>query len=96
MGLIKGTKITSNNKVEFTVSIDYDEALLLQGHATNVHLFSEECAIFQANILSRGKGDTKYLRIPSKIAKDVRSTSEARCLRLDVGNRILLFTVIEK
>jgi hypothetical protein len=96
MGSVKGTRITANNKVEYVVSIDYEEALLLQGHVTNVHLFSEECATFASNILSRGKGETKYLRIPSKLAKDIRTSSEVRCLRLDAGNRVMLFTVIEK
>lgn len=96
MGLIKGTKITSSNKVEFTVSIDYEEALLLQGHVTDIHLFSEECATFPANILSRGKGETKYLRIPGKLTKDIRTSQDVRCLRLDSNNRVLLFVVIEK
>ena len=44
MGSVKSTRITANNKVEYTVSISYEESLLLKGHVTNMHLFSEESA----------------------------------------------------
>ena len=50
MGSVKGTKITANNKVEYVVSIDYEESLLLRGHVTNIHLFSEESANTRTNI----------------------------------------------
>jgi hypothetical protein len=80
MGSVKSTRITSNNKVEYTVSIDYEEALLLKGHITNMHLFSEDSADIKTNITSKGKGNTKYVRIPRNIAKDVSTMSNVRCL----------------
>ncbi|HLG25123.1 MAG TPA: hypothetical protein VI564_09395 [Candidatus Nanoarchaeia archaeon] len=96
MGSVKGTKITSNNKVEYVVSISYEESLLLKGHVTNIHLFSEESADTKANILSRGKGNTKYLRIPRQIAKDIGEMSSVKCLRMESADKIIIYTVIDK
>ena len=96
MGSVKGTKITSNNKVEYIISISYDESLLLKGHVTNVHIFSEESAEIKANILSRGKGSTKYLRIPRQLAKDLGEKSNVRCLRMESSDKIILYVVIDK
>ena len=96
MGSVKSTKITANNKVEYTVSIDYEESLLLKGYVTNMHLFSEDAADIKANITSRGKGNTKYSRIPRQIAKDIRDNSSVRCLRMESADKIIIYTVIEK
>ncbi len=96
MGSVKSTRITTNNKVEYTVSIDYEESLLLKGHVTNVHIFSEDSADIIANIHSRGKGNTKYLRIPRQIAKNIMDKSIAKCLRTECADKIIIYTVIEK
>jgi hypothetical protein len=96
MGSVKSTKITTNNKVEYTVSIDYEESLLLKGYVTNMHLFSEDSADIRTKIKSRGKGNTKYIRIPRQIAKDIRDNSNVMCLRMDSADRIIIYTVIEK
>lgn len=96
MGVLKSTKISGNNKVEYTVSIDYEESLLLKGHATNMHIFSEDSADIKANIVSRGKGNTLYLRIPRNIAKEVKTNSDVKCLRVDSKDRVIIYTIIEK
>ncbi|MBW2976660.1 hypothetical protein KY347_04400 [Candidatus Woesearchaeota archaeon] len=96
MGSVKSTRITANNKVEYTVSIDYEEALLLRGHITNMHLFSEDSADIGTNIVSRGKGNTKYLRVPRNIAKGIGSRSIVKCLRIDSKGKIIMFYVIDK
>jgi hypothetical protein len=96
MGSVKSTRITANNKVEYTVSIDYEESLLLKGYVTNMHLFSEESADVKTNIISRGRGNTKYLRIPRQIAKEIRVNSSIKCLRMDSADKIIIFIVIEK
>ncbi len=96
MGVVKGVKITSNNKVEFAVSVDYEESLLLRGHATNVHVFSEDSADIATTLVSRGKGNTKYIRIPQKIAKDLRGNSSIKCLRMDSKDKIIIYSVIQK
>jgi len=96
MGTVKSTRITENNKVEYTVSIDYEESLLLKGHVTNMHLFSEDSAELKTNITSRGKGNTKYMRIPRHLSKDITDKSNVRCLRFDSPYKIIIFTVIDK
>lgn len=96
MGSVKNTRITSNNKVEYTISVDYEEALLLKGHITNMHIFSEDSADIKANIISRGKGETKYLRIPSKISKDLSTKSGIKCLRIDSKEKIIIYAVVDK
>jgi hypothetical protein len=96
MGSVKGTRITANNKIEYTVSIDYEESLLLKGHFTNVHVFSEDSADINTTILSKGRGSTKYIRIPYKISKEIRDNSIIKCLRMDSAGKIIIFTVIEK
>ncbi len=100
MGTVKITmitaNITANNKVEYTVSINYEESLLLKGHVTNMHLFSEDSAELKTNITSRGKDNTKYIHIPGQLAKDITDKSNARCLRFESPYKIIIFTVIDK
>ena len=96
MGSVKSTRITANNRVEYTVSIDYDESLLLKGHVTNVHIFSEDSADIKTNITSRGKGNTKYIRVPQRIAKEIRDNTIVKCLRMDSADKVIIYTVIEK
>ena len=39
MGTILGTKTTKDNKVVFEILMDYKEALQLEGHIKNIHVF---------------------------------------------------------
>jgi len=96
MGTIKGTKVTSNNKVEYTISVDYEQSLLLQGHMTNIHIFSENSAQIKTNIVSRGKGNTKYIRIPSKISSEIKNNSNVSCMKMDSEDQTILFFVLKK
>lgn len=96
MGSVKSTRISSNNKVEYTITVDYEESLLLKGHVTNMHIFSEDSADIKANIICKGKGNTKYLRIPQKISKDIKSLSSVNCLRYDSKDKIIIYAVIDK
>ena len=96
MGSVKGIKITANNKVEFVVTVDYEESLLLKGHATNIHIFSEESADLKTNVVSRGKGNTKYIRVPQKIAKDIKDKNMVKCMRVESHDKIVIYSVIEK
>ena len=96
MGSVKSTKITSNNKVEYTVAIDYEEHLILKGHATNIHIFSEDSVDVKTRIISRGRGNTKYIRLPYNISKEVKPNNDVRCLRVDSKDKIIIFTVIDR
>jgi len=96
MGSVKSTRITANNKVEYVVSIDYEEALLLKGHVTSMHLFSEDSADVKTNILSRGRGNTKYIRVPTKLSKNIRENSSVKCFRLNSKDKIIICAVIDK
>lgn len=96
MGSVKSTRITVNNKIEYRVSIDYEESLLLKGHVTNMHIFSQDSADIEANILARGKGDTKYLRIPKILSYDITTSKKVKCMRIDSKDKIILCTVIDK
>ncbi len=96
MGSVKSTKITSNNKIEYTVAIDYEESLILKGHATNVHIFSEDSANNKTKIISRGRGNTKYIKLPRNISEEVNQDSDVKCLRIESKDKIIIFTVIAR
>ena len=89
MGTILSSKLKGEGKVIFEVLLTYDEAIQLQGHMDNIHLFSEDVTHLKTIISTRGKGAaTKYLLIPRDLRKDIRMDSEVRCQKIELKDSV--------
>ena len=95
MGIIREVKPIDNG-VEFLVALSTQESLILNGHHHNILMVSEECAHVSMNVLCRGRGNTKYLRIPSKIAKGISTQNNVRGMRIDTADKVMFYVVIDK
>ncbi|MEK6968248.1 MAG: hypothetical protein AABX51_06460 [Nanoarchaeota archaeon] len=97
MGFVIAQSIRANDKVEFRVVVDYDEALSLQGHATNVHIFSEDAPSHQSKLVSRGRaGETKYLLVPKAAKKNLNTRLPVQCQRIETDSKTILIYTIQK
>ncbi len=97
MGQILGSKITNDGKVVFTVSMDHDEALQLQGHIDDIHVFSGKVADIKTNISMRGQGAaTKYFLIPRELRHNVRFSSEVLCQKIETKSKLIFVYVVDK
>lgn len=97
MGRILGSKVISDGKVVFTVCMEHEEALQLQGHIDNVHIFSERNADVITSIAMRGQNSaTKYLLIPRELRHNIRFNSEASCQKIETKNKIIFVYMIDK
>ncbi|MFP4111809.1 MAG: hypothetical protein ACLFUO_02325 [Candidatus Woesearchaeota archaeon] len=96
MGKITSSK-RNGEQIVFEVEVDYEEAIGLQGHFNNVHLFSENVAEFETNIATRGKnGATKYFLIPRKIRNKMNLSSMVNCQKIETKEKILFVYVVDK
>ena len=97
MGEIISSKVTDEGKILFTISLNRDEALQLQGHVNNVYLFSENVASYKTNIAARGKNEaTKYFLIPRSLRQDLKFTNEVACHRIDTKEKTIFLYMIDK
>jgi len=97
MGRVLGTKTTKDGKVVFEVELGYEEALHLQGHIRNIHVFSEDVADIKTNLSQRGKNSaTKYFLIPKEYRKGFRFDNSISCQRLDIGDKVVFVYVVDK
>ncbi|MDP3640811.1 MAG: hypothetical protein Q8R53_06475 [Nanoarchaeota archaeon] len=97
MGAILGSKLKGDGKVIFEVLMDYEEAVQLQGHMDNVHLFSENISHVRTNISTRGKNSaTKYLLIPKELRRGINFDKEISCQKVDLKDRIIFVYSLEK
>ena len=97
MGVILGSKVTNDNKIIFTVSLDPAEALQLEGHIEDVHLFSERTAKIKTNIASRGKNSaTKYFLIPKKLRKNLKLSGEILCQKIETKTKVIFIFTVNK
>lgn len=77
--------------------MDYEEAVQLQGHMDNVHLFSENITELRTNISTRGKNAaTKYLLIPRELRKNIKFDKEINCQKIDLKEKIIFIYCVEK
>ena len=97
MGTIQSSKLKDNGKVILEVHLDYEEAMHLQGHMDNVHLFSENVSEVRTNISTRGKnGATKYLLIPRNLRKNIDFEKEINCQKIDLKEKIIFIYSVPK
>ena len=96
LGEILNTK-KQKEKVILQVAMNYNEAIQLNGHLTNVHLFSEETTKTETNLSQRGKNSaTKYFLIPKEMRKDLKFNRKVMCQRIDNGSKTFFIYVIDK
>ena len=97
MGHILGSKVTNDGKVIFTVCMEHEEALQLQGHIDDVHIFSERIANIKTNISMRGSAAaTKYFLIPRELRYNLRFSSQVACQKIETKNKVIFVYIIDK
>jgi hypothetical protein len=97
MGTILGSKLKGEGKVIFEVLMDYEEAVQLQGHMDNIHLFSENITDLKTKISTRGKNAaTKYLLIPRSLRKNIKFDKEINCQKIELKEKIIFVYVVDK
>ncbi len=90
MGTIISSKMQSNGKVIFEVSLDYDEAIQLQGRMDNVHIFSDSAPFVTANISQRGRNEsTKYFLIPRQLRNNLRLDGDIKCQKIETKTKVI-------
>ncbi|MCP3683460.1 MAG: hypothetical protein GY861_12305 [bacterium] len=97
MGTILSTKLKGTRKVVFEVLMAYEEAVQLQGHMDNVHVFSENITELKTNISTRGKsGATKYFLIPRELRKNIDFDNEINCQKIELKEKIIFIYSVNK
>jgi hypothetical protein len=97
MGSILNTKATKDGKMVFEVLLEYEEALQLKGHISNVHLFSEEVADLPTNISLRGRHEaTKYFLIPKQLRKELKFNTKVTCQRIETPTKQIFVYLVDK
>ncbi|HZX45358.1 MAG TPA: hypothetical protein VFF28_06790 [Candidatus Nanoarchaeia archaeon] len=98
MGSITNVSIGSEKKkVEVKISMNYAEYIMLQGNATNVRVFSEDAPSVSSRVRTSGKkGETKYLLVPKPAKKEIAFNSNVTCQIRDIGDKVIIFYVIDK
>lgn len=97
MGQILSTKVTNEGRVIFVVSMEQEEALQLQGHTDDIHIFSEKVANNKANLSMRGKNSaTKYFLIPRELRSNLKFNSDVVCQKIETRNKCIFVYVIDK
>jgi len=84
-------------KVEVKVLMRYEDFLSLGGHQTNMHLFSEDTEARRVRIRHSGrKGETRYVLLPRDVTSQMRANSRAAAQVRDLGDKLVVFLVVEK
>ena len=97
MGTILSSKLKGEGKVVFEVLMEYEEAVQLQGHMDNVHLFSENVDYMRTKVSTRGKhAATKYLLIPKELRKNIKFDKDINCQKVELHDKIIFIYVVEK
>lgn len=96
MGTIFQTEKRDDGKLNFTICLDYREAINLKGFMENVHLFAESNLNQPSKVSSRGNKDaTKYFLIPKNLRDKVDSLSNVKCERIDLKNKSFFVYMID-
>ncbi|MFH1637140.1 MAG: hypothetical protein ABIB71_01815 [Candidatus Woesearchaeota archaeon] len=97
MGTILSSKMKAQGKVIFEVLMDYNEAVQLQGHMDNVHLFSENITDLKTTISTRGKNAaTKYFLIPCKLRRELKLNKEINCQKIELKDKTIFIYLVQK
>ena len=98
MGSIINSK-TSKDSIVFSVKMALDEALRLEGHVNDIHIFSGGVDGIKTNLSGRGKNEsTKYFLVPRELRKDIKFslTKQVMCQRIDTKDHFMFVYLINK
>lgn len=97
MGTIISSRMEEGNKVVFEVSMDYEEAVQLNGHMHNIHVFSDDSHAIQTEVLNRGQSQTtKYFLIPKNLRKDINLDKPVKCQKLECKRKVVYIYTVDK
>lgn len=97
MAEIISSKINPNNQITYSINLEHQESLMLQGHLKNIHLFAEQTITHSTNISCRGKNSsTKYLIIPKKLRNDLSFKEKTTCQRINTPDKIIFIYLLDK
>ena len=97
MGSILSSKVKDDGKIVFEVCVDQEEALQLQGHLENIHVFSERTADKKTNMVQRGKNEsTKYFLIPREMRSNLGYRGISKCQRIETKSKIMFVYIVDK
>jgi hypothetical protein len=97
MGTILSTKLKGEGSVTFEVLMPYEEAVQLQGHMDDIHIFSENTTEIKTNISTRGKnGSTKYFLVPRDLRHNIDLNREINCQKIELKEKIIFIYSVDK
>ena len=97
MGTILSTKLKGAENVVFEVLMPYEEAVQLQGHMDDIHLFSENISELRANVSTRGKnGATKYFLVPRDLRRSISLNKEINCQKIELKDKVIFIYSVDK
>lgn len=97
MGTIISSKMQSNGKVILELSMDYDEAIQLQGRMDNIHIFSDSAPGIPANISQRGRNEsTKYFLIPKQLRAHLNFEKTVKCHKIEAKTKSIFIYTYDK
>jgi len=97
MAEILAVKKQSDGKFLAHLSLDEKEHLRLQGHTSDIIIFSDKTSFVSTNMSQRGKNEaTKYFLIPRQMRKGLVFNRKVSCQRIDKDNLVLFVYVIDK
>jgi len=81
----------------FEVLMDYKEALGLQGHTKNIHMFSEHVSMLPSEVSLRGKQEaTRYFLIPKELRKNLDFNSRVSCQKIETKTKIIFIYMADR
>ncbi len=97
MATIINSETTENNKMIYSILLDYEELLRLQGHIKNIHVFSENTVETKSQLSARGTNKSaKYFLIPKGLRKNADFPNKASCLRTETDSKIIFVYVMDE
>lgn len=98
MGQILKTKTSQHGKIIFHLKLTLKEAQYLKNHSKNIHLFSENLCIHEAEIVEKGvKYGVKSVKIPLSLKTKKNSKfSEIAYQKIETDSKIFYIAVVKK
>ena len=97
MAEIISSKIANENKITYSINLDQQEALRLQGHLNNIHLIAEPTIECPTKISCRGKNSsTKYFIIPKGLRHQLSFKEKTTCQRIDTKDKVIFVYLLDK
>ena len=97
MAEIISSKISANNQVTYSIHLDQQEALRLQGHLKDIHLIAEPTVECPSKISCRGKNSsTKYFIIPKCLRNGLSFKEKTTCQKIETKDKVIFVYLLDK